>query len=117
MRKLLAKEEGNRKKFTATFERFGKKVNYKGYSETTVLLTNIRDTETNTRVADHLWFTFTAGFEKAGLKEGCTIEFDARVKEYSKGYVNKKIGINNRKNDFKLSHPTKIKVIQQGLPA
>jgi hypothetical protein len=113
MRRLLAKEEGNRKKFTATFERFGKKVNYKGYSETTVLLTNIADTETNQRVADHLWFTYTAGFEKAGMKEGCVIEFDARVKEYSKGYVNKKYGINNRKNDYKLSHPTKIKVIPQ----
>lgn len=114
MRKLLATEEGNRKKFTATFTRFGKKVNYKGYSETTVFLTNIVDTETNMRVSDHLWFTYTAGFEKAGLKEGCAIEFDARVKEYSKGYVNKKYGINNRKNDYKLSHPTKIKVIQQG---
>jgi hypothetical protein len=110
IRKKLAAEEGERKKFRATFARFGKKVNYKGYSETTVLLTNIADVETGKVMADHLWFTYTTGFEKAGLTEGVTIEFEARVKEYSKGYVNKRYGINNRKKDYKLSHPTKIGV-------
>jgi hypothetical protein len=33
------------------------------------------------------------------------------VKEYSKGYVNRSLGINNRKRDYKLSHPTKVTVI------
>lgn len=112
MRKLLAKEDGERKKFRAVFTRFGKKVNYKGYSETTVLLTIIKDDETNELVADHIWFSYTSGFEKAGLSEGALIEFEARIKEYTKGYVNKQYGINNRKRDYKLSHPTKIKVIK-----
>lgn len=93
-------------------ERFGKKISYTGYSEETILLKNIRDVESNEIVADHLWFTFSLTFQKAKISEGCTIEFDARVKDYKKGYVNKKIGINNRKKDFKLSNPTKIVLIK-----
>lgn len=108
IRKKLAAENGERKKFRATFARFGKKVNYKGHTETTVLLTNIADAETGDVMADHLWFAYTAGFENANLTEGATVEFEARVKAYAKGYVNKKIGINKRKKDYKLSHPTKI---------
>jgi hypothetical protein len=111
MRKLLAKEKDVRKKFRALFTRFGKKVNYKGYSETTVLLTNITDTETNEIVTEHLWFAYTAGFEKAKIHEGALVEFEARIREYTKGYVNKKFGINNRKKDYKLSHPTKIRTV------
>jgi hypothetical protein len=112
MRKALAKDEGLRKKFRAIFTRFGKKVNFKGYSEMTVLLTKIVEAETGNLVADHLWFGYTAGFEKAHLTEGVTVEFEARVKEYAKGYVNKRIGVNRQKVDYKLSHPTKITTIR-----
>ena len=111
IRKRLKAQEGQRKKFTARFTRFGKKVNYKGYSEMTVLLTDVTDAETQERVADHLWFSYTQGFEKAGIKEGNTVEFDARVKEYTKGYVNKAIGVNQKKRDYKLSNPTRIRVV------
>jgi hypothetical protein len=111
MRKLLAKDEGQRKQFTATFSRFGKKVNYKGYSEPTVLLINITDPANNSIIADHAWFGLTKGFENLKLKEGIRVEFEARIKEYKKGYVNKKYGMNDRRKDFKLSHPTKIKII------
>lgn len=103
---------GIRKRFNARVDRFGKKVNYKGYSEDTILLKEITDAESKEVVADHLWFTFSLAFQKAKITEGCTIEFDARVKDYTKGYVNKSIGINNKKKDFKLSHPTKIVVLQ-----
>lgn len=103
-----------RKRFRAVVSRFGKKVNYQGYTDTTVLLVNIVDLETNSTVADHLWFTFTKGFENARITERSTIEFEARVKEYSKGYVNRKYGIDQRKQDYKLSHPTKIKLVDQG---
>ena len=51
IRKRLKAQEGERKKFTARFTRFGKKLNYKGYSEMTVLLTDITDAETQERVA------------------------------------------------------------------
>jgi hypothetical protein len=70
------------------------------------------DVETNKRVADHQWFAYTKGFEKALLKEGVTIEFDARVKIYKKGYVNRQLSINHQHTDYKLSHPTNIQVIQ-----
>ena len=111
MRKELAKIAGERKKFSATFSRLGKKVNYKGHSEETILLTNIVDLAENKKAADHVWFAFTAGFEKAGIKEGkegCLVEFEARTKEYKKGYANSRFKIDERKRDFKLSNPTKI---------
>lgn len=109
MRKELAAENGSRKKFKAVFSRIGKKVNYKGYSEETILLKNIVDVESQKIIADHVWFSYTQGFIKASLKPGETIEFEARVKEYRKGYVNKNYKINNSTTDFKLSNPTKIK--------
>ena len=111
MRKRLASSEGERKKFRAQFSRFGKKTNYKGYSEETVLLKSIIDSDTGEEVADHLWFSLTKSFEKLSLKEGVVVEFEARVKSYQKGYVNSRYKIGNRKRDFKLSHPTKIVVI------
>ena len=109
MRKELAAESGNRKKFSAMFSRIGKKVNFKGYSEETILLKNVIDLETNAVVADHVWFSYTQDFEKASLSLGDRLEFEARVKEYRKGYVNKSYKINNSTTDFKLSNPTKIK--------
>jgi hypothetical protein len=112
MRKDLENKVGLRKKFRAVVSRFGKKVNYQGYTDITVLLTKLVDTETNTIVTDHQWFAFTRGFEKAQLTEGATIEFDARVKIYKKGYVNRKLAIHQRQLDYKLSHPTNITVIK-----
>jgi hypothetical protein len=109
MRKKLAAESGNRKKFSAVFERLGKKVNFKGYSEETILLKNITDLETNVVLTDHVWFSFTQGFIKASLAPGDRVEFEARVKEYKKGYVNRSLKINDSAIDYKLSNPTKIK--------
>lgn len=108
MRKALQQEEGERKKFYAFFERLGKKVNYLGHSEETILLTKITDAENNRILADHVWFTYTKTFQKVELTEGCEIEFNARIKKYKKGYVNRQYNITNRQTDFKLSNPTKI---------
>lgn len=112
MRKNLEDKLGLRKKFRAVFTRFGKKVNYQGYTDITILLTQVVDAETSTLVTDHHWFAFTKGFEKAQLKEGGTIEFEARVKMYKKGYVNRKLSVNKRQLDYKLSHPTNIVVVK-----
>lgn len=112
MRKELANEAGTRKKFKAVFARVGKKINYKGYTEETILLTNIVDEKTNEQVADHIWFSYTQGFIKAALVPGDVLEFEGRIKEYRKGYVNKKYKINNRTTDFKLSHLTKIRKLR-----
>lgn len=109
MRGELAKDSGTRKKFRAIFIRVGKKTSFKGYSEETILLKNILDAETNKVVADHVWFSFTKGFEKLSLTEGVKLEFEARIKEYRKGYVSPRYKINTCTTDYKLSHPTKIK--------
>ena len=108
MRKRLETDAGLRKRFRAVFVRVGKKTNFKGYSEDTILLRDITDTETNQVVTDHLWFTYSKTFEDANLHEGDLIEFDARIKEYKKGYVNKRMMVDKRRTDFRLSHPTKV---------
>lgn len=112
MRKELSTREGVRQKFRAVFSRIGKKTNYKGYLEDTILLNDVREVETNQLVADHLWFSYTKSFEKVLLSEGTVIEFEARVKEYTKGHVNKRYNIDKRKTDYKLSHPTKIMMVE-----
>ena len=94
--------------FTGVFSKYGIKSNYKGPSTDTLLLTNIRDNQ-STLITDHLWFNLTKGFEKLGtLRQGDIIQFEARVKKYKKGYVNRQAGIDDSKVDYKLSHPTKI---------
>ena len=106
--KLLA---GERNVFTGEFVRFGTKQGYKGI-ERTVLLKNIKNSLCEV-VTDHLWFNFTKGFAsiESQLVEGVEVEFTARVKQYTKGYkgyrddVYKPIEV-----DYKLSHPTKIKI-------
>lgn len=111
MRKALGKDEGNRKRFRARFVKTGKKTGYTGYSEETILLQNVRDVLTGLVVADHLWFAYTRGFQGLALTPDCEIEFDARVREYTKGYVNKRAGVDQRRKDYKLSNPTKIKLL------
>ena len=111
MRKELASVEGSRKRFAGTFSRFGKKTNYHGYSDRTILLVNIIDLETNSVVSDHVWFNYTKSFEKLTLESGVRVEFDARVKIYKKGYVNARYKIDHRSHDFRLSHPTGVKLI------
>ncbi|MBX2962960.1 MAG: hypothetical protein KF687_10645 [Cyclobacteriaceae bacterium] len=112
MRKELAIHKGERKKFRAVFSRLGKKMNFKGYSEETILLSNIVDADTNKLVTDHIWFSYSKAFEKINLTSGCILEFDARVKTYKKGYINTRYRMNNQSLDFKLSHPTKIRKIE-----
>ena len=108
MRKELKKMEEERTVFTGIFSKYGIKSNYKGPSTDTLLLVGIRDEQGNL-ITDHLWFNLTKGFEKMGtLKGGDRVRFEARVKKYKKGYVNRKIGIDQSSFDYKLSHPTKM---------
>lgn len=112
MRKQLRALDQIRKTFRGVFEREGKKINWNGYSEPTILLRDITD-ETGRTVADHLWFSKTKSFEALGaLSKGDLLEFEARVTSYVKGYANAKYKINDRKTDFKLSRPTKVKKIK-----
>ena len=96
-----------RKRFRGTFERFGTKTGWQGREVITLLLKNIMDLSNQQEITDHLWFTYTKRFQEVNLKEGNIIEFDARVKEYWKGYRE------DIEKDYKLSHPTKIFIIQK----
>jgi hypothetical protein len=110
MRKKIKELNEERRNFSGIFVRFGKKNNYMGNEETTVLLKDIKD-NSGKILCDHLWFNFTKGFEKINLKENDIVRFDARVKSYIKGYkgYNLEREIESPlREDFKLSHPTKI---------
>ena len=111
MRTGLKSIDQVRKKFQGVFQREGKKTNWHGHSEPTLLLYHIKD-ETGKVVADHLWFSMTKAFEELGpLQKGDIIEFEARVTNYRKGYVNRSINVKQRSVDYKLSRPTKVRLI------
>ena len=108
MRKELKHKNGERMLFTAIVERFGTKANYHGYPEGTILLRNVRFAGTGERATDHIWFTVGKTIEGLKLAVGDSIQFEARIGAYTKGYVNQKMKINNSKIDYKLNRPTKF---------
>ena len=111
MRKKLQSLNGKRLKFIGVFERYGTKSNWHGFPETTILIKDIYLSTASKEniVADHLWFSMTKGFEKLGnLTCGDIICFEARTTTYTKGYVNYREGIDERRTDYRLSRPTKF---------
>lgn len=108
MRQNLQKIAEQRLRFAGVFVRYGKKAGFKGRSQETILLRDVRQISDQQIVTDHLWFNLTKEFADLRLQEGDAVEFDARVKGYVKGYVNSPGKIDNRKQDYKLSHPTKV---------
>lgn len=116
MRQELSKLDGLRKTFRGTFERFGSKTNFKGYPETTILFKDIKCVADNKAYCDHVWFSMTKPFEKIELQEGDTVQFDARVKEYYKGYKGYREELQEERpieKDYKLSHPTKVMLVRR----
>ncbi|TAL70135.1 MAG: hypothetical protein EPN82_05850 [Bacteroidetes bacterium] len=111
MRVELMKRNRDRIKCYGTFKNTGTKSGWQGEILPTVLLTDIRDEQGNI-LTDHLWFNLTKQFEKLGeIPAGTKLEFEARVKEYFKGYVNRWNDIDERRNDYKLSYPTKVRIV------
>jgi len=108
----LAEYNGQRKRFSATVKRFGKKRAFKGPDLDTILLTNLCFEGTNVILADHLWMT--CGKWSNSLCIGDVFTFDARVGTYEKGYhgyredIYKDAGV-----DFRLERPTKIMHIKR----
>src|SRR5512146_1372345 len=105
MRESLAVREDERTTFRGRCERFGTKGGWKGRSELTVLLVDVRDAH-GQPVCDHLWFNKTRGFAALHLQKGDIVEFDGRVTEYRKGYRGK------GGRDYQLSRPTKVRKVQ-----
>jgi hypothetical protein len=111
-REKLKKLEGERRTFKGFFVRYGTKNNWHGFPVKTLLFKDITD-RTGTILTDHIWFNMTKGFEKLGeLNEGDLVQFDARIRDYVKGYVNYRKMIDERCIDYRLSHPTKIKLMK-----
>ena len=108
MRRELKGKNGERIVFTGVVARFGTKTNYHGYSDATLLLKDVRFADTGELATDHIWFTVGKTIEKLKLAVGDRIQFEARIAAYTKGYVNRKGGINNQKVDYKLNRPTKF---------
>lgn len=112
MRTELQKIELQRLTFTGTFERYGTKTNYHGYPEKTILLKDIRNGSDRV-LCDHIWFSLTKQFDALGtLQPGDRVQFDARVRDYTKGYVNRRKDIYELEIDYKLSHPTKVQKVE-----
>lgn len=110
-RKHLEHLDGQRLRFRATVERFGMKRNYHGFPEETILLKRIIRVDTGKEVSDHLWFTVRKTIAALDLQPGDTVEFDARVSDYVKGYVNHREYIDERTIDYKLNRPTRFQKV------
>ncbi|MHA1947271.1 MAG: hypothetical protein ACXAC6_17400 [Candidatus Hodarchaeales archaeon] len=110
-REKLKKLKGERRTFQGIFVRYGIKHNWHGFPVKTLLFKDISN-GTGIILTDHIWFNMTKGFEKLGeLNEGDLVQFDARIREYVKGYVNYRKMIDERSIDYRLSHPTKIMLV------
>ena len=114
VRKLL-KSMGTDKRytFTAIVEKFSLKNGFHNLPLRTVLLTNVKHEEK--LVADHVWLTCGRRIYSAILIPGDLIQFDARIKEYEKGYKGRREDVYKPiSRDYCLSYPTKIKVLTRG---
>lgn len=109
MRKELKKLDGQRDLFIGTFVREGLKNAFKGAPLPTLLLKEVRRVSDKKLMCDHLWLNKTKAFAALHLSAGVQIQFAARVKHYSKGYLGKREDLKKEiKHDFKLSHPTQV---------
>lgn len=110
MRKALQQRDGERATFLGTFERMGSKRGWMG-DEPTVLLKDIR-TPAGEPICNHRWFSLTKAFASLNLTPGDVVQFDARVKEYAKGYKGRRDdGYVPIERDYKLAHPTKVRKV------
>lgn len=108
-----------RYKFIAEFNRYGTKKGWEGATLETILLINICLKDSHKQVANHLWFNKTMGFGALGeLKAGDIIEFEGRVDTYEKGYKGRyaeEQGGSWAETDYKISRPTKIRLVKSGV--
>ena len=113
MKKELGELENIRDTFIGEFVRFGTKNEYK-WPLPTLLLKDVRRKTDNKLMTDHLWFNLTKASDKASLIEGDLVQFDARVKEYEKGYKGYRDDVYCPiERDYKLSHPTKVMKVKK----
>lgn len=116
MREELAKVEGQRHVYTATFVRFGRKAGWQGRQVVTLLFRDVK-TAAGEPATDHIWFTMTKGFEQLGLKPGDRVRFKANSRPYQKGYQGARDyeDVGTVSTDFKFAFPNEIEIIQDGV--
>ncbi len=96
--------------FTAIVEKFGTKSSYRGEPIPTILLKNVKVTDTNELVTGHLWFS--KGKSWSICTPGSKVTFYARVTPYEKGYRGHREDVYSPTSiDYKLERPTKVAVI------
>ena len=83
-RTLLGKQVGRTLRVRGTFVRKGSR-SAKGRIYPTVLIRNIRETDSGELLADHLWFNCGNVWKTARLQPGDIVEFWARSIEYRTG--------------------------------
>lgn len=109
IRNELKKKNDERLIFNANVERFGQKKPYRGWTPiTTVCLSDVKFSS-GELATDHIWFEMGKRFSDLNLNEGDSIQFEARISKYIKGYVSYREGIDYRSIDYKLNNPTKIR--------
>lgn len=111
-RRELALREGERLRFRARLVRFGMKASYRGPDIKTALLADVIFVDTGERAAEHIWIA--AGKWAHEAREGDALEFDARVKRYSKGYMGRRLGALIERPasvDWRLSRPNGFAII------
>jgi hypothetical protein len=109
MRKALKEVEGDRIKVFAEVSKFGTKQAFKRPPLDTVCLINLKD-ESGSEISDHLWLTIGKQIANLHLQTGDLISFNARAKQYTKGYFGRRIDVYvPAQVDYTLSNPTKFK--------
>lgn len=116
MRKILGDlGSGERHTFQADFGKYG----YKRYHDesrgdlysATMVVRNVEivdDPDHPRMMTDHLWLNLTKGFSDLGLlRQGDRIQFNGRVSQYTKGFINKD------KVDYELTYPSKVKLLNE----
>lgn len=114
MRENLKNKQNIRSTFTGIFVMEGSSKGLKDYrnNKTTMLFRDIRDIEGHF-ITDHVWFIQIKEFKKLKkLKPGDTVQFDAKVTPYIKGYRGNLENIIERKPiefDYTLTYPSRVK--------
>ena len=114
MRKELKKLCGTRTRFKGEVVSFGIKTGYKGRSLETMLLKNVTLITNDDVLTDHQWIN--CGKWSESVSEGDVIEFDARVKKYTKGYQGYRYDLRAAHPpsiDYCLAYPTKVKILKK----
>lgn len=117
MREKLAEREGMRGAYHGVFVRFGVKSGWRGRTDHTLLLKDIIDSN-GQPICDHLWFNLTKAFAALNLQTGDVVYFDARVRDYVKGYRGYRDDVWDVpvELDYKLSFPTRVSKVTNEAP-